>query len=83
MITCIRTDTGVRSKPEWRKVDLLKAGFRSAANLPQDLTGSRRLLLSLLILLLDTVWCNRKPQALESDRPNFHSWLHTVYVLWL
>lgn len=55
----------------------------STGSLPQDLMGSRRLLLSLLILLLDTVCCNRKPQALESDRPNFHSWLHTVYVLWL
>lgn len=36
-ITGISADPGTSSKPEWRKADLLKAGFRNTARFPQGL----------------------------------------------
>lgn len=81
--TGIGTALGQAASPNGGRPAFWEQALGTQPGSPKDLTGSRRLLLSLLILLLDTVWCNRKPQSLESDRPNFHSWLQTVYALWL
>lgn len=82
-ITGFSTALGQAASPNGGRPTFWKQALGTQPGSPKDLTGSRRLLLSLLILLLDTVWCNRKPQSLESDRPNFHSWFQTVYALWL